>query len=180
MMPIRMLTGRESIKAARRLEALEMRRDQWPYPHAFPPPSAQRVQREGTIAAPAVGTQTVVLAYTVPLGFRFWITDIVQGYSGAGMVPGRGDATWQLDKNSPIGLAPLQALVIDGFGASSVPFGCWMNGVVSSFFPWPLRMPELLEPNDVLRSKITTTVAITAGDPNYFTSMFLGWLVPAE
>ena len=41
-------------------------------------------------------------------------------------------------------------------------------------------MPEIFTAGDVVRSKVTTTANIAAGIPNYFTSMFLGWLVPAE
>jgi hypothetical protein len=170
---VRLVTGREAAKAARALQTLVERRDAWPFPHSYAPPNSQRVQVVQSIAAPVVGVQAVVAAYTVPLGFRFWLTDIVQLFTGSGFIPGRGDATWQLDKNSPVGIANLSALLIDGFAALDVTLG-------SLLFPWPLRMPELLEPNDVLRSKVTTTAAIAAGTPNYFTSMFLGWLVPAE
>lgn len=170
---VRLVTGREAAKAARALQSLVERRDSWPYPHVYPPPNAQRVHKTGNIEAPTPTVQAEVLAYTVPLGFRFWLTDLVQVFTGSGFIPGRGDATWQLDKNSPIGIPNLSALVIDGFAAEIVMLG-------SFDFPWPLRMPELFEPNDVVRSKVTTLASIAAGTPNYFTSMFLGWLVPAE
>lgn len=182
MMPVRnisprVVTGPEAVKAAAAIAAVEDRRDQWPYPWSFPPPNAKRVFRVGSLLAPAapvfpaLTVTTEVLAYQVPQGYRFWLCSIVQVYIGAGFVAGSGDILWTLDKNRPIGVAPLQGEVVQGFAAVGLPLG-------SLAYPWPLDMPELLGPTDILRSKVTTTNAIPQGNSNFFHSIFSGWLEP--
>lgn len=169
----RMVSGVEAVQAVRRLKQLQSQRDEWPYPWSFPPPNAIRVKATGSIAAPTPTVQAVVVSYTVPTGFMFYLTRLVQAYTGAGLVPGCGDATWTLDKNVPLGYPYLQGSVVQGFSADTVPLGDFI-------LPWVLDTPEVLEAGDTARSKVLTTVNITAGDPNWFTSVLLGWLVPAE
>lgn len=170
----RMVTGVEAVKAVRKLQQTQSQRDEWPYPWSFPPPNAIRVKAVGSIAAPTPTVQAVVVAYTVPTGFWFALTRIVQTVEAANaFLPGRGDATWTLDKNVPLGYPYIQGSVVQGFGADVVPLGSYQ-------IPWILDVPEILEAGDTVQSKVLTTVAIPAGDPNYFTSILLGWLVPAE
>jgi hypothetical protein len=167
----RIVTGPEAVKAAAAMAATQDRRDQWPYPWSFPAPNAKRVFRVGSLLAPAPATETEVLLYRVPQGYRFWLDEIVQVYLGAGFIPGTGDILWTLDKNRPVGVATLQGEIIQGFGGLGIPLGALA-------YPWPLRMPELLGPTDELRSKITVTAAIGAGGTNWFHSIFSGWLEP--
>jgi hypothetical protein len=170
------VTGPQAIRAATQLAKIQDRRDQWPYPWSFPPPSASRVTiglgTEGTLAAPAPATQAQVLEYTVRSGFMFWLVSIVQVYLGTGFTPGSGDIIWSLDRNTPLGGGTLQGSPIQGFQAVDVPLG-------SLVLPWTLDMPEVFQPYDVIRSKVLTTSAIPAGAPNYFKSVFRGWLAPA-
>jgi len=167
----RIVTGPEAVKAAASIAAIQDRRDEWPYPWSFPPPRATRVQRIGSLLSPAPATETQILLYRVPQGYRFWLTKVVMNYLGTGFTPGTGDILWTLDKNRPVGVAPLQGEIIQGFGGLTVPLGSFV-------FPWPLEMPELLGPTDELRSKVTTTAAIPVGSNNWFHAMFLGWLEP--
>jgi len=169
----RFLTGAEAVKAVRKLSTSQDARDQWPYPWLFPPPGSIRVRASASIAAPVSGTQAQVLLYTVPSGFNFVLTRVVQLYTGASFVPGSGDIVWSLDKNVAVGSPLVLGNPIQGFASEVVPLG-------SSEFPWTLDMPEILVANDQLRSKVLTTVNIPAGAPNYFTSMVMGWLAPAE
>jgi hypothetical protein len=125
----------------------------------------------GSLLSPNPATQTEVLSYQVPQGFRFWLTALVQIYAGTGFTPGSGDVLWTLDKNQPVGVVPLQGEVVQGFGSLGIPLG-------SLLYPWPLQMPELLLATDVLRSKVITTVAIPVGGTNYFHSVIEGWLEP--
>ena len=167
----RIVTGPEAVKAVASMAATQDRRDQWPYPWNFPPPNALRVFRVGSLLSPNPATQTEVLSYQVPQGFRFWLTALVQIYAGTGFTPGSGDVLWTLDKNQPVGVVPLQGEVVQGFGSLGIPLG-------SLLYPWPLQMPELLLATDVLRSKVITTVAIPVGVTNYFHSVIEGWLEP--
>jgi len=167
----RIVTGPEAVKAAASIAATQDRRDEWPYPWCFPAPRASRVFRVNSVLSPNVATETEVLLYRVPQGYRFWLTALVQTYVGAGFTAGSGDILWTLDKNRPVGVAALQGETIQGFGSLGIPLG-------SLYFPWPLEMPELLGPTDELRSKVLTTSAIPVGGNNYFHSIFCGWLEP--
>jgi hypothetical protein len=167
----RIVTGPEAAKAAASIAATQDRRDEWPYAWSFPPPRATRVFRVGSVLSPNPATETQVLLYRVPQGYRMWLTAVVMNYQGTGFTPGTGDILWTLDKNKPVGVAPLQGEIIQGFGGIMVPLG-------SLVYPWPLPMPELLGPTDELRSKVTTTANIPVGGTNYFHSVFLGWLEP--
>ena len=172
----RIVTGPEAVKAVASMAATQDRRDEWPYPWSFSPPNALRVFRVGSLVSPNPATQTEVLRYQVPQGFRFWLTAILQAYQGAGWIAGSGDILWTLDKNQPVGVAALQGEIIQGFGNIGIGLGAMLNGCVT--YMLPLSRPELLLATDVLRSKVTTTVAIPAGGTNYFHSIFDGWLEP--
>jgi len=165
------VVGPDAVRAAAST-LLRMPKD-WPYDWIYPPENSIRVRQSASIAAPANATQTVVLSYTVPTGYRFCMTHIVQVFTGSGFVAGSGSITWVLDVNVQIGLTTPLGNVVQGFASEVVPLGSFSYG------PWPLLRPELFDENDVVRHKVTTTAAITPGAPNYFTSMFLGWLLPA-
>ena len=172
----RIVTGPEAVKAVASMAATQDRRDQWPYPWIFAPPNALRVFRVGSLPSPNPATQTEVLAYQVPQGFRFWLSAILQAYQGSGWVAGSGDILWTLDKNQPVGVVPLQGEIIQGFGNIGIGLGAMLNGCVT--YVLPLSKPELLLATDILRSKVTTTAAIPVGGTNYFHSIFEGWLEP--
>lgn len=180
----RILSGPSAMAAQRKLQKEDHRRQEWPYTHTFPPPQAVRVNIEGSIPAPAAATQTQVLQYQVPDGFQFAFTELMQFFSGTGFTLGSTtQITWTLDVNTPIsppagGIA--QGYPIQGLSPSFLPKGGVVNGTAITAFgmfaPWPLLMPEILQPLDILRSKVTTSAAITPGSPNFFISVFLGWI----
>lgn len=174
--PIRIITGAMATKAAKALERIQARRDQWPYPWTFPSPDSTRVHQVGVVAAPAAATQTLVAQYNVPSGYQFCLQYLTALYIGAGFTPGSGDITWVLDVNTPLGVATTQGYQVNGFQNSLIPYGGYQGGL---FAPWQLSKPEILGPLDQLRSKITTTVNITPGAPNFFISIFDGLLWPA-
>ena len=87
----RVVMGPEAVKAAASIAATQDRRDEWPYPWCFPAPRASRVFRAASVVSPNVATETEVLLYRVPQGYRFWLDEIVQVYFGAGFIPGTGD-----------------------------------------------------------------------------------------
>jgi hypothetical protein len=156
------------------VRALEQRRKDWPYDWIYPPENSIRVRASNSIAAPAAATQTVVLAYTVPAGYYFVMAGLVQTLVitvGSAFVQGSGSVTWTIDVNTQIGITGPIGYPVQGFTNEVVTLG-------STVIPWPLVRPDEFNENDVIRSKITTTAAITAGAGNYFTSMFLGWILP--
>ena len=171
-MQVRVLSGPDSVRAAAEIERANVRKDTWPYDWVYPPRNSQDVRASASIASPLPATQTEVLAYTVPPGFMFYLVALVQIYTGSGFVPGSGDITWVVDVNRAVGTS-FPGNPVRWFGSDVVPLG-------SLVIPWPLARAEVFYPNDVLRSKVTTTAAIPDGVPNYFTSMFLGWIVPNE
>lgn len=176
------LAGPSQMPAQRALNQQRERKELWPYTHIFPVPQAVRVEPEGILAAPLVATQSIVLAYQVPDGFQFAFTNIIQVYVGSGFTLGSTDVTWVLDVNTPIPAPaggtgqgyPIQALSPSNIPKGAIAFSA--SGPQSLYDPWPLPMPEILGPLDILRSKVTTTAAITPGAPNYFITIFCGWM----
>jgi hypothetical protein len=146
----------------------------WPYEWEFPVSGSRLVRASNSIPAPSEGTETAVLSYTVPEGYSFILTHVLQQYQGSDFIPGSGSIQWTIDVNNSllISLIP-QGNTLQGFVNEVVPLGSFELG------PWELEMPEFLDSGDVLQSKVITGPPIPTGDPNYFTSMFLGWIVPA-
>jgi len=174
--PQRVATGPELAKAAWAMNKRNLQHDLWPYPWEFPTFDAVRVNADGSIVAPAAATQTLVASYTVQENFDFWLVAIAQLYSGSGFNIGSSDITWVLDVNIPIGVTVPQGYAIQGFQSTNIPYGTLIGGVQ----PYFLAKPELLKQDNVIRSKVTTTNNIPQGAPNYFISVFYGWLVPAS
>jgi len=189
----RIVSGPEAVRAASKLEQDQERRDQWPYEYLFPPPSADLVHAVGTLAAPAAGTQTCILAYTVPDNMVFVFTGLVQVFIGSGYVPGGKQATWALDVNISVGGTAPPGYTLQGFGNEqlggstgtaipsanigiTIPYGVYVTP--GGILPYPFAKPYILRPADILRSKVTTTADISPGQPNNFITVFDGWLLP--
>lgn len=178
----KILAGPSSMTAQRALTKQDQKRQDWPYTHVFPPMQAVRVEPEGIIPAPLNGVQTIVLSYQVPDGFQFAFTGLIAVYVGAGFTLGSNDVTWVLDINTPIPSPaggsgqgyPIQAMSPSNIPKGAIAFSS--SGGQSIYAPWPIPMPEILGPLDILRSKVTTLAAITPGAPNYFITIFIGWM----
>ncbi len=171
----RVVSGAEAIKAADLLRKEQSRRDLWPYEWTFPPPDAELVHAEGTVAVSTLtpGTQAQVLSYQVQNNYRFMLASLVQLYVGSSsFVPGDGNVSWVLDVNIPIATTSLQGYPIPGFSPSGIPKGGYQSGV---FAPYPFPKPRVLAPSDTLRSKVTITSQITTGS---ILAIFDGWLLP--
>jgi hypothetical protein len=173
------LAGPSQMPTQRALNQRYQRKELWPYPHTFPPPQAVRVEPEGIIPAPAPGVTSIVLEYQVPDGFQFVLTGLIAIYSGTGFQLGSTDITWLLDINTPLvtpqGGTP-QGYPVQQMSPSNIPKGGVSPSPMSVFAPWPLPMPEPVAPLDFLRSKVTTTGVIPPGAPNFFITIFLGWM----
>jgi hypothetical protein len=171
-----MVSGVEAIKAADKLRRQQTNRDLWPYDWVFPPPDSQRVHAEASIAISALtpGTEAQVLSYQVQGNYRFMLNGLVQLYVGqSAFVPGDGNISWALDVNIPVGITSPQGYPVQGFTPSGIPKGAYFSGV---YAPYPLApKPEVIGPNDTLRSKVTITAQITTGR---IIAIFDGWLLP--
>ena len=174
----RLYMGADAVKAADVVRQAQSNREKWPYMHEYAPPNAEPVHRINSVVTPDIvanvgaAATVIVLEYQVPSGFRFYLRGIIQTYEGGNFVPGQ--ALWTIDRNTPVGVANVQAQPEQGLVA--VPQR------VGSFSPWTVdefaRAYEF-EPLDIVRSK-ATNVNVAVGDPNYFSSAFLGYLVPDE
>lgn len=173
------LAGPSQMPAQRKMNIESQRRENWPYTHVFPPPQSVRVEPEGILPSPAPGVQSIVLQYEVPDGFQFILTGLIAIYAGSSFTLGSTDITWLLDINTPLptvagGIA--QGYPVQQMSPSNLPKGGVLSSPACLFAPWPLPMPELLGPLDILRSKVTTTAVIPVGAPNFFITIFLGWM----
>jgi hypothetical protein len=105
---------------------------------------------------------------------RFYLAGLVQQFAGAGFIQGSGNALWTLDRDTPIGAAPLQGSSIAYYSQQPFTLGSFDDG------PWFFRKPWVFEAGATIRSKVITDGTINAGAPNYFISILCGWTVPAE
>ncbi len=122
----------------------------------------------GTVAAGAVGALEVIVQYTVPSGFRFYLVGICQDFEGAAFSPGA--ALWTVDENAAAG--SVQGSPVQGLQALPVAVGSFASG-----WWWEFDRAYEFAEQTLLRSTVVN-VALVAGPPNFFTSMFLGYLVP--
>jgi hypothetical protein len=171
----RILSGPESVKEARKLGLLETNKALFPYDWVYPSKNAIRVTGSDkgiqSIVAPAAGTPTTVVTYTVPTGFRFILTGILRWTNAAGFVQGSGNVLWTMDINEGSYIA--QGLASTPISMGSPDAGEWDLG-------FPREMPDVFRSLEVLRDQVLTTADITPGAPNYFVGGFFGWLEPSE
>jgi hypothetical protein len=154
------------VLAAERLRRIYVRRRSWPYGYVFPAPLAVPVEQVATVAIPGVGSTALVLAYSVPEGFRFIMQALLLDVTAGAFAP--GDALWTVDLNTPVGVPNVQAMPVQGLTAVPVPLGSVAGGST-----WPLVRPYEFGPLSLVQSK-ATNVGLGAG---VFTSGFFGYLV---
>ena len=166
--PIQLYSGVDSVRAANELvQAIQERRDQWPYPHYIPPPNAEDVVVFGAVAVPAPGTTVEVVNYKVSSGKRLYLAAVLLSVTNAStMVPGA--ATWTVDRNKPVGVANVQGAVEHGLVGVPFPLGDNLTR------PWYLSRCREFEPLDVVRIK-GTNVAL-GGET--FKGALIGWELP--
>jgi hypothetical protein len=169
--PYQMYSGVDAVRAANELVMAQMaRRDDWPYPHVYPPRNAEDVHVIGTVVTPALAATVQIASYQVQSGKRFYLRAILMTVTGAStMIPGA--ATWTLDRNIPVGVANTQGSIEHGLVNVPIPLG---SNVVE---PWVLQRAREFEPLDIVRIK-GTNVALSVGAPNYFIGGLFGYEVP--
>jgi hypothetical protein len=161
------------IQAAQQAEALRRkvnRRQQWPYIQEFPPPGSIPVQQIADIVSPAQGVLSVILAYLVPKGFKFYLCEVLNDFGGGPVNP--GDALWTIDQNAP--LPNVQGSPVQGLTGVPIPLGSLLTGE-----KWPMPSTYEFAPLTLLRSTVVN-LNLTPGLPNYFTSGLFGFLFPAK
>ena len=185
----RLVTGPEAVKQMDAQNRMIGRRDQWPYPWLCPPDDAEPRNPSNSILCPALNTLTEILAFEVPTGFRFALTGIVQVFSGAGYIPGDQDLLWVVDTDSPIGIASVEGDPLPDLNYTVTPGNLLTLGLNVASGLTRFKKPHILEPNQVLRSKVflPTSNPLTAapnsispGYPNLLISVFEGFTWPRE
>jgi hypothetical protein len=166
----RVYYGSDAAKAADVLRQDQSRREEWPYIHIYPPRNAEPVHVIGTIPTPAAAATAVVLLYSVPSGYRFYLRALIQQYVGGAFLP--GDALWTIDRNTPVGIPNIQAQPEQGLINVPVTVGAF-----SPFSPDRFERCYEFEELDDVRSK-GTNVNLGVGAPNFFTSGLFGYLIP--
>lgn len=168
----RIVSGPSAVRAAEALRKERAKRDQWPYEWEYAPPGSDRVTVIATanIPSPLVANQIVVGSYSVPSGYQFCLSHVVLAYNGGSFAP--GDMNWTLDKNTPLGIASLQASVVQGFALVQIPLG----SISPMYSEFPLVRNELFSPEDVIRAKVWVSANVNSG---YFTAVIKGWIWPA-
>lgn len=164
----RIANGPDLIRAADAVRRAELNRDAWPFPHVYPPVNSQRRNPVAFVASPVLAAQVVVLAFSVPSGFWFYLQQLGLYYQGALANP--GDFLFTVDRNVPLGVTG-QGNVLTDLGNVPFSFGSIQNG------PITLPRTELLAPTDLLQIKVTN-VAAGVGAGTWFGAQLGGWLVP--
>lgn len=168
--PTRIASGPDLVRAGDAVRRAEKNRDAWPFPHVYPPVNSERRDPVGYTLAPAVGAgnQAVILAFSIPSGFWFYLEQLGLFYAGEAFLPGA--FLFTVDRNVPLGLTG-QGNVLMDLGSVPFPMGSFENG------PWTLPRTEIIAPMDLLQAKITN-ISVTP-TTNAFGAWFGGWLVPA-
>jgi hypothetical protein len=164
----RILSGPEAVKAATALRALVDKHELWPYDWLFQPKNGKPIAPFATIQAPAPATTTTILDFQVPTGFNFAMVGILTNFTGSGFIPGAGNALWDTILNPATQNLPIQGLGAVPFNMGSFDDGWWR-------FPATYVFVSL----DIIRNQVTTTADIAQGAPNYFTTIYEGWLYPS-
>lgn len=169
----RIAIGPESVRAAQAIErAIEGRRDAWPFPHVYPPETSERRDPTGWTAVPAAGAanQALILQFSVPSGYYFYLQQLGLFYSGTGFA--FGDFIFTVDQNTPLGGGGFQGVPLVDWQSIGFPFGDIGHG--------PLTLPraELFSPEDVIRAKVVNVNL--GGGGGSFGAWFGGWIIPAS
>jgi hypothetical protein len=177
--PNTQMLGVSHVQRAKALLAKQDRKlaDYW---WLFPPVTARDVLVTGGIALPGetVGTYSLVVEYDVPSGLKFVLTHVVAcamiaGALNSAFAPGDGSVIFLLDVNEPLNSPIPQGAPVRGFAGLQVPLGNFATGMWS-----PLAMPEVFDPLDALRWKITNVSLATA---HVFVACgFLGYTLPVD
>lgn len=152
----------------------ESERWAWPYPWLFPPFAAVRYSARGSIAAPALGVQTLVTSYKVPQGMYAVLTSMLFRYDGSGFVDGSGDVLGVLDVNTPIGVPMSSGRPVPYYGSILTNLGSFAAG------PWPVDGGLIFKDEDEIRLKVTLGGAVAVGAPNYVHGVLNGWVWDAR
>jgi hypothetical protein len=166
--PQRIANGPDLIRAGDAVRRAEKNRDAWPFPHVYPPVNSIRRDPMGYCLAPAVNAQAVILAWSVPSGFWFYMERLGLYYQGETFVFGGFLLT--VDRNTPLGIPGIGSTETD---LQNIPFplGSFEHG------PIELDRTQLFAPEDLIQAKLTN-ISVTPGTPNCFGAYFGGWLVP--
>ncbi len=165
----RIANGPQAAMAAQAIErAIQGRRDQWPYPHVYPPETAERRDPTGFCAVPVAAAQSVILQFNVPSGYYFYMQQLGLFYSGTGF--NFGDFTFTVDQNTALGSTPITQLPLVDWQAIPFPIGDVNHG------PITLPRAELFSPEDIIRAKVTNVNL--GGGGGSFGAWFGGWIVP--
>ncbi len=135
---------------------------------------ARRVHEVGAIVAPDPASgEVLIVAYKVPSGLQFAWTHLIVDCTAV-WSQGNGDALFTIDIDNPPALDVPQGYPLQGFNTvQSIKYGAF-----SPYGPYPLSMPEIVDPNRVCRIKVTN-VNIAASAPNNFVGAIIGWTRPA-
>ena len=167
---VRIATGPESIRAAVAIqEAIQDRRDAWPFPHVYPPETSERRDPMGSVAIPAPAAQALILQFNVPSAYCFYLAQVGLFYSGSAF--NFGDFFFTIDQNTPLG-AP---------NGLSIPLVDWQNipFPLGDVGHGPITLPRahLFAPEDQIRCKVTNVNL--GGGGGSFGAWLGGWIIPS-
>jgi len=166
----RIAIGPESVRAATAIQdAIQGRRDAWPFPHVYPPETSERRDPMGQCGVPAAGTQAQILQFAVPSGFYFYLAQL--GLFASGSNYNFGDFIFTVDQDTPLGATPATSIPLVDWQSIPFPLGDVGHG------PITLPRAELFAPENVIRAKVLNVNL--GGGGGSFGAWFGGWLIPA-
>jgi hypothetical protein len=160
--------GPSSIAAAESVRREIARRDQWPYPHVYPPNNSIRRNPTGYVVCPAPAASANILTFTVPQGFWFYMQQL--GLYVLNTTFNAGDFLFSVTKNVPLGITTFQGVPLTDLQNIAYNFGSPDHG--------PVQLPraELFAPSDVIRANVQNINL--GGPPITFAAVFGGYLLP--
>jgi hypothetical protein len=167
------------VKAARDLIS---RCGEWPYVWSYPPPQSEPAVAMGTIALPALATETEVANFRVAVGKFAYFDHVMLSIVDGNYVEGLGFANWTIDVNQPAAAAFAIGRPVEQYGLITTQMGSPTAGPVH--LPYGFMLCE----DDEIRVKITLPAApasgganpLVPGFPQTTTCWLLGYTAPVE
>lgn len=177
MTPNTQMLGVGHVAKAKALLSQRDNKALWPYWWVYPPFSSSPVNQFNGIALPGESDDALILQYSVPSGEVFVLTGLIFGAYLSGdwntaFAPGDGSILGLLDVNNPLDNPVPMGAAVKGFQSVNVPLGSFQTG------PFPLSMPFVFDPLDVLRWKVSNVSLAT--DDVFVAAGLFGYTVPQD
>lgn len=146
--------------------------EDWPYPWIYQPPGYVPFYRRDSIEAPAYGSLTEIVSYTVPSGFWGVITGFYFAPVLAAWLEGDGNVQGRLDVNRPIAASLATGYDLNDWALIETTIGAIGRAE-------PIER-NILRDGETVRLKVNLVGTVGVGAPNFIHGGIRGYIWPAR